>query len=115
MFLALPFRRWEITRSRRSDLFGSLVAVGRCFGWLPGDHAGQLVAGQLSGTDLSHYRKFRFQGLKALKRTPTPGQVSVDVRINTDPAAGRPTEFIIGNFIDSEFLERALAQWGVYE
>ena len=123
MFSALRYRRWETTRSRRFDLFGSLVAASRRFGWLPGDHAGHLAADQYGGSpkldnlvsqfsklNLSEFRRIELQWLKALNREPTPGQVSVDMKIETDPATGRPTKFIVNYTVDGVLRQEVLKQ-----
>ena len=92
-------------------------------GKLPGDHAGHLAADQYGGSpkldnlvsqfsklNLSKFRRIELQWLKALNREPTPGQVSVDMKIETDPATGRPTKFIVEWFIDGEFFDQVLTQ-----
>lgn len=86
-------------------------------GKLPDDHAGHLVGdrfggspeldnlvSQLKGVNQSTYRKLEIQWAKALDpdQPGGPKQVIVDMKITTDPATGRPTEFNVRDTIDGK-------------
>ncbi len=82
-----------------------------------GDHAGHLagdrfggsekldnIVSQLRNVNLSQYKKLENLWARSLDpyQTGGPKDVSVDVQINTDPATGRPTSFVVRYTIDGE-------------
>ena len=75
-----------------------------------GDHAGHLagdrfggsekldnIVSQLRNVNLSQYKKLENLWARSLDpyQTGGPKDVSIDVQINTDPATGRPTSFVV--------------------
>ena len=88
----------------------------------PDDHAGHLAADSLGGSPkldnlvsmLDKVNIKEYAGLERIWRgvlnANPPGTVSVDVRITTDPATGRPTEFIIDHIVNGRPKQVVLNQ-----
>jgi len=59
--------------------------------------------------NLKGYGNLERRWREILSQTP-PGTVSVDVRIVTDPATGRPTKFIIDEVANGQYQQIPLIQ-----